>query len=72
MLLLQLYLLWQEPSMKELTDLNKVSTVLSLFNVCWALASFSKNVRLHNIHRLVLTWLGVISQVRHKRHHKYS
>jgi XK-related protein len=33
-----------------------------LFSVCWALASFSKNVRLHNVHRLVLTWLGVIFQ----------
>lgn len=43
-------------------DLNIVSAVLSLFSVCWALASFSKNVRLQNVHRLVLTWLGVIFQ----------
>lgn len=28
----------------------------------WALASFSKNVRAQNVHRLVLTWLGVIFQ----------
>nr|CAD7456098.1 unnamed protein product [Timema tahoe] len=62
MLLIQLYLLWQETSPRELSDLNIVSTVLSLFSVCWALASFSKNVRLQNVHRLVLTWLGVISQ----------
>ncbi|XP_063218372.1 uncharacterized protein LOC134528566 [Bacillus rossius redtenbacheri] len=62
MLLIQLYLLWQESSPKEFSDLNIVSTVLSLFSVCWALASFSKNVRLQNVHRLVLTWLGVISQ----------
>lgn len=60
MLLLQSYLLWQEGgSSKEYT----VSTTISLFNVCWALASFSKNVRMQNVHRLVLTWLGVIFQV---------
>lgn len=59
MLLLQSYLLWQEGgSSKEYT----VSTTISLFNVCWALASFSKNVRMQNVHRLVLTWLGVIFQ----------
>ncbi|XP_049835514.1 uncharacterized protein LOC126279092 isoform X2 [Schistocerca gregaria] len=62
MLLVQLYLLWQETSPKNFSDLNIVSTVLSLFSVCWALASFSKNVRLQNVHRLVLTWLGVIFQ----------
>lgn len=43
-------------------DLNTISAILSLFSVCWALASFSKNVRLQNVHRLVLTWLGVIFQ----------
>lgn len=43
-------------------DLNIISAALSLFSVCWALASFSKNVRLQKIHRLVLTWLGVIFQ----------
>ncbi|KAL1455224.1 hypothetical protein WDU94_009334 [Cyamophila willieti] len=58
MLLLQSYLLWLEGSSKEYT----VSTIISLFNVCWALASFSKNVRMQNVHRLVLTWLGVIFQ----------
>lgn len=63
MLLLQVYLLWHEPSTKEFTDLNIVSMTLSLFSVCWALASFSKNVRMQNVHRLVLTWLGVIFQV---------
>lgn len=62
MLLIQLYLLWQKVSPKEFSDLNVVSTALSLFSVCWALASFSKNVRLQNVHRLVLTWLGVIFQ----------
>jgi predicted membrane protein len=48
---------------KTFKDLNVVSAILSLFSVCWALASFSKNVRLQNVHRLVLTWLGVIFQV---------
>lgn len=43
-------------------DLNTISAILSLFSLCWALASFSKNVRLQNVHRLVLTWLGVIFQ----------
>ncbi|XP_042868182.1 uncharacterized protein LOC122250694 [Penaeus japonicus] len=62
MLLIQLYLIWRKPSLSELTDLNIVSTALSLFSVCWALASFNKNVRRHNVHRLVLTWLGVIFQ----------
>jgi predicted membrane protein len=47
---------------KTFKDLNVVSAILSLFSVCWALASFSKNVRLQNVHRLVLTWLGVIFQ----------
>jgi len=47
---------------KTFKDLNTISAFLSLFSVCWALASFSKNIRLHNVHRLVLTWLGVIFQ----------
>ncbi|OWR44485.1 hypothetical protein KGM_204555 [Danaus plexippus plexippus] len=52
-----------EPSAnKAFADLNVISASLSLFSVCWALASFSKNVRLQNVHRLVLTWLGVIFQ----------
>ncbi|KAG8302920.1 hypothetical protein J6590_020674 [Homalodisca vitripennis] len=62
MLLVQVYLLWHETATKEFTDLNIVSMILSLFSVCWALASFSKNVRMQNVHRLVLTWLGVIFQ----------
>lgn len=47
---------------KTFKDLNTISAFLSLFSVCWALASFSKNVRVHNVHRLVLTWLGVIDR----------
>ncbi|KAL4716482.1 hypothetical protein ACJJTC_015910 [Scirpophaga incertulas] len=47
---------------RAFAELNVISASLSLFSVCWALASFSKNVRLQNVHRLVLTWLGVIFQ----------
>ena len=43
-------------------EINVISMALSLFNVCWALASFTKNIRQHNVHRLVLTWIGVIFQ----------
>lgn len=52
----------QQYQLRTFKDLNIVSCALSLFSVCWALASFSKNVRIHNVHRLVLTWLGVIFQ----------
>lgn len=62
LLLIQLHLLMNERFDEEFTDLNIVSVSLSLFSVCWALASFSKNVRMHNVHKLVLTWLGVIFQ----------
>ncbi|XP_050421236.1 uncharacterized protein LOC126833760 isoform X2 [Adelges cooleyi] len=63
LLLLQSYLLWtDEGVLKHLRDLNKVAIALSTVSVCWALASFGKNVRMQNVHRLVLTWLGVIFQ----------
>ena len=62
MLLVQLYLIWLKPGRGDVKDLNIVSTVLSLVSVCWALASFNKNVRRQNVHKLVLTWLGVIFQ----------
>lgn len=64
LLLVQSYLLWtDEGQLKHLHDLNKVAIALSGVSVCWALASFGKNVRMQNVHRLVLTWLGVIFQV---------
>lgn len=64
LLLLQSYLLWTDEGVwKHLRDLNKVAIGLSTVSVCWALASFGKNVRMQNVHRLVLTWLGVIFQV---------
>ena len=46
-----------------LSDVHNVSTVLSLFSVCWALASFNKNIRSKDINKLVLTWIGVIFQL---------
>ncbi|KAI2805706.1 hypothetical protein BLOT_004708 [Blomia tropicalis] len=61
MLLLQVYLVWKKGE-DEVTDLNIISILLSLFTLCWALSSFSKNVRQKQIHKLVLTWLGVIFQ----------
>ncbi|RWS31680.1 XK-related protein 6-like protein [Leptotrombidium deliense] len=62
MLLIQVYLIWCKQSASDVTDLNVISAFLSLFSLCWALASFSKNVRRKNMHKLVLTWLGVIFQ----------
>ena len=38
------------------------SCSLSLVNICWALASFNKNITQKTIHKLILTWIGVIAQ----------
>lgn len=62
LLIIHLYLYWENYS-EKFRNLNMIAVILSLFSVCWALASFNKNVRLHNVHRLVLTWFGVIFQV---------
>ncbi|KAL1418894.1 hypothetical protein MTO96_025568 [Rhipicephalus appendiculatus] len=63
MLLLQLHLAWAQPVPSMVAPLDRVSALLSLFSVCWALASFSKNIRRQQLHRLVLTWLGVVCQL---------
>ncbi|XP_048506240.1 uncharacterized protein LOC105684880 isoform X2 [Athalia rosae] len=77
MLLLQLYLLstgiTRENETKvenetetggKLAELTAVSAGMSLWSVCWAVASFSKGAaRLRNLERLVLTWLGVLAQL---------
>ncbi|XP_012171798.1 uncharacterized protein LOC100652055 [Bombus terrestris] len=80
MLLLQLYLLSIGVNNDSNTDVGKtketdrdsdklakltaVSAGLSLWSVCWAVASFSKGAaRLRNLERLVLTWLGVLAQL---------
>ncbi|XP_011312772.1 uncharacterized protein [Fopius arisanus] len=48
----------------KLGELTAVSAGLSLWSVCWAVASFSKGAaRLRNLERLVLTWLGVLAQL---------
>ncbi|XP_034191703.1 uncharacterized protein LOC117609451 isoform X2 [Osmia lignaria lignaria] len=48
----------------KLAKLTAVSAGLSLWSVCWAVASFSKGAaRLRNLERLVLTWLGVLAQL---------
>ncbi len=60
-LLVQSYLITTRPD--DLNDVHHVSIVLSLFSVCWALASFNKNIRPSNIDKLVLTWIGVIFQL---------
>lgn len=49
MLLIQLYLIWGSSGPQEVSDFTIVSTSLSLFSVCWALASFSKNIRKQNV-----------------------
>lgn len=78
MLLLQLYILFgatdgeieieklkeSEDKDNKLKELTLVSVGLSLWSVCWAVASFSKGAaRLRNLERLVLTWLGVLAQL---------
>ena len=56
-------------SFKSLSDhlkvsiVAQVSTFFSLFSVCWSLASFNKNVTNSNVHKIVLTWFGVICQL---------
>lgn len=60
MLLLQVQVL-TENALETQNDLVTVSAALSLFSVCWGLASFSKHVQ--SVDKLVLTWLGVVSQL---------
>lgn len=63
MLLLQISLLLvkNDGPTADLINLITVSAALSLFSLCWGLASFSKHVQ--SVDRLVLTWLGVVSQL---------
>ncbi|XP_018496724.1 XK-related protein 6 [Galendromus occidentalis] len=61
LLLMQLHLVLSK-SQEEITDLDKVAASFALVSVCWALASFGKNVRRKNMDRLVLTWLGIVCQ----------
>lgn len=62
MLLIQVFLMLKRESGSSVPDLDIVSASLSLVTVCWALASFNKNARRKNVHKLILTWFGVIFQ----------
>ncbi|KAL7296287.1 hypothetical protein TKK_0010522 [Trichogramma kaykai] len=54
----------QQLNDSKLAELTSVSAGLSLWSVCWAVASFSKGAaRRRNLERLVLTWLGVLAQL---------
>lgn len=44
-------------------SLSVTSATLSLMNVCWALASFTKYARKKYLQRFILTWLGILSQL---------
>lgn len=61
LLLMQLHMILSK-SQEEITDLDKVAASFALISICWALASFGKNVRRKNMDRLVLTWLGIVCQ----------
>lgn len=62
LLLFQTYIIWSRTSPTSISSLSITSVLLSLFSVCWALASFTKYVREKFLQRFVLTWLGVITQ----------
>ena len=63
-LLIKTYLITTTPNMNEVhSQILYGSSALSFFSLCWAMASFNKNIQQKNIHRLILTWIGVISQL---------
>lgn len=63
LLLLQSYMICSQTSFGSITNLSVTSAILSLINVCWALASFTKYTRRKFMHKFVLTWLGILSQL---------
>lgn len=63
LMLLQSYMICSQTSFGSITNLSVTSAILSLLNVCWALASFTKYTRQKFMHKFVLTWLGIISQL---------
>ncbi|KAG9510485.1 Uridine diphosphate glucose pyrophosphatase NUDT14 [Fragariocoptes setiger] len=63
LLLIQLYIIWSRTSPEQLQPSSVTSAGLSLFSICWALASFTKYSRTKYLHNFVLTWPGVISQL---------
>ena len=63
-LLIKTYLITTVANMNEVhSQILYGSSALSFFSLCWAMASFNKNIQQKNIHRLILTWIGVISQL---------
>ena len=63
LLLLQVYMICsQNYANQSIINLSVISAILSLINVCWALASFTKYARKKYMHKFVLTWLGILSQ----------
>ena len=63
LLLLQAYMVCSQNYPSSVANLSITSIILSLINVCWALASFTKYARKKYMHKFVLTWLGILSQL---------
>jgi len=63
LLLLQAYMVCSQSYAPSIANLSITSVILSLINVCWALASFTKYARKKFMHRFVLTWLGILSHL---------
>lgn len=63
LVLLQAYIICSQTSTASITNLSIISVILSLVNVCWALASFTKYARKKYMHKFVLTWFGIVSQL---------
>lgn len=63
LIILQAHIVCSQTSAASITNLSIISVILSLINVCWALASFTKYARKKYMHKFVLTWLGIISQL---------
>lgn len=63
LLLLQAYMICLPNNATPILSLSVTSATLSLINVCWALASFTKYVRKKYLQRFILTWLGILSQL---------
>lgn len=63
MVLFQMYMICSQTMSTSITSLGATAAILSLLNVCWALASFTKYARRKHMHKFVLTWLGIVSQL---------
>lgn len=63
MLLLLSYLICSQNFATAIVNLCVISIILSLVNVCWAMASFTKYARKKYMHKFVLSWLSILSQL---------